>query len=656
MMRRVLAYLFPTAAALAVLVGIDGAQADDTKEKGKPAIDKSSPALDTKATKEELAIKQLQLQLQFNEFKATLLRLAQRMAVSPKAEDKEKAKVLKLAVEKANEEGVEQSFDKLVAILRNTSALEASQVDQAVTENEQLTARIRAILQLLLTDNRDEQLKREREAAMKRLEELKRIIREQEVTRNNTEMGRKGKEQLGKEQNKVTNDTESLAKGSNKSGSGAEGKAGKGEGKAGEGKGEGKNDTKDAKGGDKGGKEGKPGEEKSGKKDDKPGEEKGDAKKPGVLTLPEKEKNAENKGEGKKGDGEAKPGQKSEGKGKGDGKGEGKGSESKGEGQGSESKPGGGKSGGQGQQQPGGSKPADPQQQQPPQEPQDFQGKKQIQEGNEFQKEAEKDLNKGNNDAASNKQGDALKKLKEAQKKLEDLLRQLREEEIERILAALQMRFERMLAMQTEVRDNTVGLDKDIQARPGAKPENIDRQRGNELEEKEQGIIKEGNEARRLLEAEGSAVAFPVVLEGTIEYMVNVARRLRATDTGAVTVTIENEIIDSLKEMIEALKKARQENQKKSQGGGGGGGGGSQPLIEELQELKMIRNMQLRVNRMTETYSKEYEGEQSPDPSKVKTPQERDKAEMLQKELKGLADRETKIVEVTNNLYKGKNK
>jgi hypothetical protein len=69
----------------------------------------------------------------------------------------------------------------------------------------------------------------------------------------------------------------------------------------------------------------------------------------------------------------------------------------------------------------------------------------------------------------------------------------------------------------------------------------------------------------------------------------------------------------------------------------------------------MIRNMQLRVNRMTETYGKEYKGEQAPAPAKATT-EEKEKAEMLQTELKKLADRQEKIYEVTNDLYKGKNK
>ena len=61
------------------------------------------------------------------------------MAVSPRPEEREKAKVLKLAIEKANEEGIENSFEKLVNILKKSEAIQLNQVDGALTENKELT-------------------------------------------------------------------------------------------------------------------------------------------------------------------------------------------------------------------------------------------------------------------------------------------------------------------------------------------------------------------------------------------------------------------------------------------------------------------------------------------------------------------------------------
>src|SRR5262249_15610788 len=98
-----------------------------------------------------------------------------------------------------------------------------------------------------------------------------------------------------------------------------------------------------------------------------------------------------------------------------------------------------------------------------------------------------------------------------------------------------------------------------------------------------------------------------------------------------------------------------QQNGQPGQPGQGNPNPGNQPLLQELQELKLIRNMQLRVNRMTEAYGREYKGEQAPAPEKATAP-EREKAETLQKELKGLAEQQEKIYQVTNDLYRGKNK
>jgi hypothetical protein len=135
--------------------------------------------------------------------------------------------------------------------------------------------------------------------------------------------------------------------------------------------------------------------------------------------------------------------------------------------------------------------------------------------------------------------------------------------------------------------------------------------------------------------------------------METVAARLRKTDTGIVTVTIEDQIIDTLKEMIEALKKAQADNKKKSQGGGGG-----QPppdrLLDLLAELKMIRSMQKRVNARTELYGKQYAGEQAPPPEQGSNSEEKERYERIQTELKDLSKRQQKIGKVTHDIATGK--
>jgi hypothetical protein len=284
--------------------------------------------------------------------------------------------------------------------------------------------------------------------------------------------------------------------------------------------------------------------------------------------------------------------------------------------------------------------------------------KKQIQDGNKYQEKAGDNLDKGKKDDAGEDQAKAIEKLNQAKKRLEELLRQLREEEVERLLAQLQGRCQLMLRMQIEVRDGTLNLDRVIHGNPKAEPTRADIQASNVLSDKEDDIVKEANLALRLLEAEGSAVAFAEVFQQVRGDMETVSGRLRKTDTGVVTVTIENDVIDTLREMVEALKKARQENKQKpkpSKPGQGGGMQQDQRLIDLIAELKMIRSMQLRVNARTEVYGKQFEEEQVPAPDSAPDARERERREMLQRELRDLAARQQKIGKVVRDIATGKN-
>jgi hypothetical protein len=67
-----------------------------------------------------------------------------------------------------------------------------------------------------------------------------------------------------------------------------------------------------------------------------------------------------------------------------------------------------------------------------------------------------------------------------------------------------------------------------------------------------------------------------------------------------------------------------------------------QPLIDALAELRMIRSLQMRVNKRTERYSKLIDGEQADD------------ADLLEA-LRQLAEREAKIFRATKDIAVGKN-
>src|SRR5262249_13387552 len=149
---------------------------------------------------------------------------------------------------------------------------------------------------------------------------------------------------------------------------------------------------------------------------------------------------------------------------------------------------------------------------------------------------------------------------------------------------------------------------------------------------------------------EGSAVAFAEVFEQVSKDMEVVRNRLNKTDVGEITQKVENDIIDTLRDMIEALKKAQKDAKSDpKQGKPNKGMPQDQKLIDQLAELKMIYAMQKRVNARTELYGKQYKGEQAPIPESAKDKKEKEHLDMIQRELKDLANRQDKIGKVTKD-------
>jgi len=598
---------------------------------------------DNKAIQADVTGSQERLKQQFKDFTTDLLRLAQRLENSPKAEDRDKAQALKNALKSASEQGIEVKFTTLILALKTSNAFKNIDTLQGVlTQNQEIRDDLRKLIDVLLKDDRESALRKEREEVQKLLEKLKEVIEKQERVQANTELGKLGKTDIAKAQNKVTKETKDLVD-PKKAGDPKDGKDSK------DGKGKDGKDSKDGKS-----KDSKDGDPKDGKgkdsKDSDPKDGKGKDSKDGDPK--------DGKGKDSK-DGDPKDGKGKDSKG-GDPK-DGKGKDSKGgdpkDGKGKDSKGGDPKDGKGGD--PMDSK-AGESADMPP-NPETQIAKKQIQEGVKEQEAAEKKIEKDDKQGASEDQAKAVDKLKQAQKKLEELLKQLREEEIERLLAQLQGRCEKMLAMQIAVKDGTVALDKIITGNPDKKSSRAEDQKALELSDKEDEISKEANKALTLIEAEGSAVAFAEVFKQVLGDMNTTAGRLRRADVGEVTVAIENDIIDALKEMVAALKKARKDNQEPKppmppMPPSSGGSPPDQKLIDMIAELKMIRSMQIRVNNRTTIYGKQIEGEQVPNISKVADAKEKEKAIGVRKEFKDLSTRQQKLSKVTEDIAKGRNK
>jgi hypothetical protein len=586
-----------------------------------PALSQSKPPQPAQggSVSGESAGTQARLQREFQEFKLALKLLEQRLEKSGKPDDKLRVASIREALKLIEEKSTDSKFENILQDLRKQELFKSTDKLQGLVDRNKDLAEDLARLIDALNRDPEAELRRQREEAKKVLEKLKDVIGKQERVRGNTEQGRMSKEELEKAQAKVTQETrelKNLIEGKKSSSKDGDPKDGKGkDGKDG--------DPKDGKG-----KDGKDGMGKDGKgKDGDPKDGKGKDGKDGMGKD----------GKGKDG------GDPKDGKGK-DGKdGMGKDGQSQ-DGMNKDS---------------GGDESADSSQQPLPQEKD--QARKRIQEATEFQKESEKKIAKDEKKAASEKQGDALDKLKEAQKKLEELLKQLREEEIDRVLVQLQARCVEMLRLQMEVRAGTAELQTSVMARPDKKPDRVHEQKALEWHDREAQIVRKAADALRLIESEGSAVAFAEVFRQVGDDMSNVRDRLKLADVGEETVRIEDDIIATLREMIESLKKAQQDNKNKKppmpgQPGQQNPGQQDQRLIDQISELKMIRSMQLQINKRTESYGRKFEGEQAPDPSAVPDARSKAQAEQVLKEIRDLGRRQDKIGKVARDISLGRNK
>ena len=250
-------------------------------------------------------------------------------------------------------------------------------------------------------------------------------------------------------------------------------------------------------------------------------------------------------------------------------------------------------------------------------------------------------MDDANRHGASDEQEKAIAALKEAKANLEELLRQLREEEIERVLASLESRFRKMLEMQLAVNEGTVRLD----AIPEDERDHDLEIESGKLSRKELLITAEADKTLSLLREEGSSVAFPETVMQMREDMDQVTGRLARANVSQITQGIEQDIVKSLEEMIAALQKAQKEQQARRGGKGGGGGGQDQPLLDQIAELKMIRALQMQVNSRTQRYSKLLTDgvEQASEPDLIEA-------------LKRLGEREERVYRTTRDIVVGKNR
>ena len=149
-------------------------------------------------------------------------------------------------------------------------------------------------------------------------------------------------------------------------------------------------------------------------------------------------------------------------------------------------------------------------------------GREDLEEARQEMEKAIQELrDKKDRSKASKHQDDAIRQLLEAKEKLEEILRQLREEEKSLTLASLESRFRKMLSMQLLVYQETVRLGGEAEG----KDANVIA-RGKQLATQEEEIVQEVYKALVVLREEGSSVAFPEAVEAIREDAASIVQLL----------------------------------------------------------------------------------------------------------------------------------
>lgn len=277
-----------------------------------------------------------------------------------------------------------------------------------------------------------------------------------------------------------------------------------------------------------------------------------------------------------------------------------------------------------------------------PDQQQQTPGREQLEKAREAMKNALEELKQQHREEALEKEDNAIEELQKAAEKLEAMLRQLREEEKEMMLASLEARFQRMLQTQTAIHEGTTG----VAATPQKDWLDLNYGRCRELSQQQSELTQECAQTVNLLQEDGTSVAIVIAVEDIEADMRTVSSWMQEYKVGELTQSVQTDILNSLKQLIETTQNEmqqmqdhqKQEQQKKN-------ANQEKPaLVELMAEIRVLKSLQLQVNRRTRQVDSLVPSAPSDD------------LPALQKQLHDLAIRQNRLIESVRELAKKQSK
>ncbi len=472
-------------------------------------------------------------------------RLLSQMADMLGHEDPERAELLRRAISKGREQAISANLGEIAR------SLGSGNFGPAAEKQVDVTASLRALLKLLQSEDRRSAVEKDRERLNHLLKNVHNTIKEQRAARGVTQNS-KAPSNAAPDQQRASDHADMILK-EMKQHDDAE--AGTAQSENGEPDPDSKSgDPKDKSGGDPD-KDAKDNAKDNENSDEEPGKQSSDPNDPSQGQPNEKPSDQNGKGESQPSDSDSKSQNKSPAE-------SGESSKSQGD-----------------------------------HPPEQTPGRKQMEAAQKLMQEALDQLQQQQREKAVDKQDSAIAELQKAANELEEMLRQLREEEKEMILAALEARFQRMLALQTLIHEGTLDLAVTPRTEWADNAVSLCR----DLSQQQADLTQECSQTTGLLREDGTSVSILVAVEDIEFDMGSVAARLQETKVGAFTQSMQTDVIEALKELIEATQREmedmkseerqQQQQQSKSQK--------KPPLVQLMAEIRVLRSLQLRVNRRT---------------------------------------------------------
>jgi len=237
-------------------------------------------------------------------------------------------------------------------------------------------------------------------------------------------------------------------------------------------------------------------------------------------------------------------------------------------------------------------------------------GKGDVAKASEKMSSASESLSGAKAGKAADQQQEAVEELEKGREKVEDTLEALQEAFRNQLIAYLKEKFTNMLAQQKSTTRSTRSLDLKLRAlllAAGDNPPSIDikdRQLAKRLAATELKLSTICDDVLDVLSEDGTTLVFPEIVVELKADLNHTSELLDNLQTGESTRMVQKDIEDTVSEILAALEEASKKppppnpnkgREKQNQNS-------SAPLLAKSAELKMVRALQLRVNRRTKRF------------------------------------------------------